>query len=77
MVPNTIKKFQSLFSPCQNDFEKDFQFGITDKFLESFSEAGPQMLLTLTFLLMVSKTMQWVQVPKREHQFNLKQLRVG
>ena len=42
-----------MFSTSDKDFEKDFQFGITDKFLESFSEAGPQMLITLTVLLKV------------------------
>ena len=54
IVQQLLFPFQSLFSVNDKDFEKDFQFGITDKFLESFSEAGPQMLITLTVLFKVS-----------------------
>ena len=42
---------QFLKSIFSKNFEKDYTFGVTDKYLESFAEASPQLLLNVYILL--------------------------
>lgn len=42
---------QFLKSIFSSTFDKDYTFGVTDKYLESFAEASPQLLLNVYILL--------------------------